>query len=233
MKIIISKDGPYIVSEDIPLYKEDILVDSEKYPIGFGNKEKIETEGNYAICRCGQSKNQPFCDGNHISAGFDGTEIASRKINEKDILKVETENFELTDIPVLCDHSRFCTRAGGIRKLLEKSDNDPKSGEIAKDEATKCTSGRLTIKDKNTGEITEPELKKEIVILYDTGKEKSGSMWVKGGIDIESADGTPYEVRNRMTFCRCGKSDNKPYCDGTHWADEEFQRKFRKKWDLD
>ncbi|MDL2271065.1 CDGSH iron-sulfur domain-containing protein, partial [Methanobrevibacter sp. OttesenSCG-928-I08] len=197
------------------------------------NKEKIETDGDYAICRCGQSKNQPFCDGSHISAKFNGTEIASKKITDKDILKVETEKLELIDIPVLCDHSRFCTRAGGIRKLLKESDDNPKSEEIAKDEATKCTSGRLTIIDKNTGETTEPDLKKEIVILYDTGKQTEASMWVKGGISIESADGTPYEIRNRMTFCRCGKSDNKPFCDGTHWADEEFQNKFRKRWNLD
>ena len=27
---------------------------------------------------------------------------------------------------------------------------------------------------------------------------------------------TVYEVRNRQTICRCGKSENKPFCDGTH-----------------
>ena len=39
---------------------------------------------------------------------------------------------------------------------------------------------------------------------------------VRGGIQIESADGFKYEVRNRVTLCRCGKSQNKPFCDGTH-----------------
>jgi len=33
---------------------------------------------------------------------------------------------------------------------------------------------------------------------------------------VESSDGTVYESRNRATLCRCGKSLNKPYCDGTH-----------------
>ncbi|HEY0196583.1 MAG TPA: CDGSH iron-sulfur domain-containing protein, partial [Methanobacterium sp.] len=32
----------------------------------------------------------------------------------------------------------------------------------------------------------------------------------------ESADGYVYEVRNRVTLCRCGQSENKPFCDGTH-----------------
>jgi CDGSH-type Zn-finger protein len=33
---------------------------------------------------------------------------------------------------------------------------------------------------------------------------------------IERSDGQPVEVRNRVTLCRCGHSENKPFCDGTH-----------------
>ena len=33
---------------------------------------------------------------------------------------------------------------------------------------------------------------------------------------VQSADGSTYEVRNRMTLCRCGRSANKPFCDGSH-----------------
>jgi CDGSH-type Zn-finger protein len=32
----------------------------------------------------------------------------------------------------------------------------------------------------------------------------------------DGADGFRYEVRNRMTLCRCGASRNKPFCDATH-----------------
>jgi CDGSH-type Zn-finger protein len=39
---------------------------------------------------------------------------------------------------------------------------------------------------------------------------------VRGGLAIESADGFVYEVRNRVTLCRCGRSKNKPFCDGSH-----------------
>jgi CDGSH-type Zn-finger protein len=39
---------------------------------------------------------------------------------------------------------------------------------------------------------------------------------VKGGVAVESADGEAYEARNRVTLCRCGRSNNKPFCDGTH-----------------
>jgi CDGSH-type Zn-finger protein len=35
-------------------------------------------------------------------------------------------------------------------------------------------------------------------------------------VPVESAESKKYEVRNRVTLCRCGKSRNKPFCDGTH-----------------
>jgi len=43
-----------------------------------------------------------------------------------------------------------------------------------------------------------------------------GPLWCAGGIPIEAEDGTPYEIRNRVTLCRCGKSLNKPFCDSRH-----------------
>jgi CDGSH-type Zn-finger protein len=39
---------------------------------------------------------------------------------------------------------------------------------------------------------------------------------VQGGIPVTGSDGQPYQTRNRVTLCRCGKSGNKPFCDGTH-----------------
>ena len=39
---------------------------------------------------------------------------------------------------------------------------------------------------------------------------------MRGGIEMEAEDGFVYEALNRKTLCRCGRSSNKPYCDGTH-----------------
>ena len=45
---------------------------------------------------------------------------------------------------------------------------------------------------------------------------KDGPLWVRGGIEMVADDGFVYEKLNRMTLCRCGRSSNKPYCDGSH-----------------
>ena len=43
-----------------------------------------------------------------------------------------------------------------------------------------------------------------------------GPLWVTGNIPIERSDGKPFEIRNRVTLCRCGESKLKPLCDGLH-----------------
>ncbi|WP_225369814.1 CDGSH iron-sulfur domain-containing protein [Methanobrevibacter arboriphilus] len=42
-------------------------------------KKKIDSSETYTLCRCGESKNKPFCDGSHLKINFDGTEVVSKK----------------------------------------------------------------------------------------------------------------------------------------------------------
>lgn len=43
-----------------------------------------------------------------------------------------------------------------------------------------------------------------------------GPYRVEGGVPLEGPDGAAYERKLAYSLCRCGKSANKPYCDGTH-----------------
>ena len=72
------------------------------------------------------------------------------------------------------------------------------------------------MKDLESGKTIEPELEPSIVVIEYPPRGEHGPLWVRGGIPVVSADGKPYHIRNRLTLCRCGRSENKPFCDGSH-----------------
>ncbi len=102
-----------------------------------------------------------------------------------------------------------------MRRLTLRS-ADPQKKEIAIRQAGNCPAGRLVARDKKTGKPIEPPFPPSISLIEDPQEKSSGPIWVKGGVAIESEDGYAYEIRNRVTLCRCGKSKNKPFCDGLH-----------------
>ena len=75
-KIKILKDGPYLVSGSIPLTKETIVTGKDGDPLKWEPVGEYPVQETYALCRCGQSKKKPYCDGTHTKIGFDGTEEA-------------------------------------------------------------------------------------------------------------------------------------------------------------
>ena len=44
----------------------------------------------------------------------------------------------------------------------------------------------------------------------------NGPLRVNGPLTVTLVDGSSVEKENGATFCRCGLSSNKPFCDGTH-----------------
>jgi CDGSH-type Zn-finger protein len=213
--ITVSKDGPYIVSGGIPLAVKEIRNDAEGYCSTWHEVTTYPLQEQYALCRCGHSKNKPFCDGTHTKIHFKGTETADNKPYLDRADRINGPTLSLTDADGMCVHARFCMRAGGIWNLTRQS-GIPEAREIAITEAANCPSGRLVVWDNETGEALEPEFEKSIVVIEYPPRQEHGPLWVRGGIPVESSDGHIYEIRNRVTLCRCGKSFNKPFCDGSH-----------------
>lgn len=54
--IVVARDGPYHVTGEVALKGPSIHLDDKPR--------------RYALCRCGGSKNKPFCDGTHWHIGF-------------------------------------------------------------------------------------------------------------------------------------------------------------------
>jgi CDGSH-type Zn-finger protein len=215
MQITVSKNGPYIVTGGVPLIQEEICNDDEGYCRTWRVAKKYPVQEQYALCRCGHSQNKPFCDGTHAKINFNGTETAGNEPYLRHPRSIRGPELELLDYENLCVHARFCMRAGGIWNLTEQSDV-PEAKMTAIEEAGNCPSGRLVIKDQETGKAIEPKLEKSIVVIEYPSRGEHGPLWIRGGIPVVSADGRPYEARNRVTLCRCGRSGNKPFCDGSH-----------------
>lgn len=211
----VTENGPYQVSGAVPLSEQTIGVDSDGQSHGWKKSKAYPAQEKYALCRCGHSRNKPYCDGTHAKVKFDGTEVASHSPYLEQASALNGPALTLTDAEDLCASARFCHRAGGTWQLTRQSDN-PASLQTAVEEACDCPSGRLVAWDKKDRRAFEPDLKPSIGLVQDAQAGKMGPIWVRGGIPVESADGAAYEVRNRVTLCRCGRSSNKPFCDGSH-----------------
>lgn len=220
MHVKIAQNGPYLVYGHIPLAIETIGTNPEGDSLTWEPGRSITAGETYALCRCGQSSTKPFCDGTHARIGFDGTETASRDSFAGAAKVVDGPALELYDDEPLCAFARFCDNAGTIWKLIRKTD-DGEVRKIVLHEASSCPSGRLVIRDVESGEVLEPKLEPSISLVEDPAKACSGPIWLRGNVRVTSADGFEYEARNRVTLCRCGASQNKPFCDGTH-ADIAF-----------
>ena len=213
-KIKVTKNGPYIVSGSLPISKQIVVKDSDSCPEKWKEGSKIPVKDSCALCRCGGSRQKPFCDGTHLKINFDGTETADRKPFTWGAEVFEGPNLNLMDNRKFCAHARFCTRLSGVWDFTDRSD-DPECRQLAIEQSCNCPSGRLVACEKSGKEI-EPKLEPSIGLVEEPDIKLSGPIWLRGKVPVESADGKEYEIRNRITLCRCGKSGNKPFCDGAH-----------------
>lgn len=212
-RIIITENGPYQVTGGVPLiqrapamsvYGEPLEWD----PVGAA-VEKEEPRSAYRLCRCGQSKNKPFCDDLHLINGFVGPLTADRGPTALRRKTYTGTGVVLTDDVSLCASAGFCgLRFTKVWHMIRRTD-DPEVRARLLSMVSHCPSGRLMVFSEN-GELIEPQFVPSIAAVRD------GPYWVRGGISIEAPDGFVYEVRNRVTLCRCGNSKNMPFCDGTH-----------------
>ncbi len=210
-KIKVCKNGPYIVSGKVPVNQQKTVFDSEGDPLKTKIIKNLSSDSEVVLCRCGGSANKPFCDGTHQKNGFDGTENPRNlKKNLDDAEFFDGPELTLQDTPHLCSGAGFCHRAGGTWQLTQDSD-DPESKKTAIEECHCCPSGRLIALDPQTGKPIEDKVDPSI------GVDSYGPLCVKGKVSIESSDGKTYPSRPRRALCRCGKSRNKPFCDGSHF----------------
>ncbi len=217
--IEVSIDGPLVVHGDIPLVRKTQVVSECGEPIAWRKDGEIEVEGEYCLCRCGQSGEWPFCDGNHNEVEFDGTEKAPTNLSiqrrvESPPNKPLTYAFDLD----LCTESGFCGNRNFSLLDMNAETNDIQMRTLAIHMIEHCPSGALTYRLAGVKDDIEVDLPQQIAVTTEVTSQGPvrGPLWVTGNIPVLRADGLPFETRNRVTLCSCGRSQTKPLCDGRH-----------------
>jgi uncharacterized Fe-S cluster protein YjdI len=137
---------------------------------------------------------------------------------EKDITK-KYSNGEITIVwkPNTCIHSTLCWKGEtGLPAVFDprvKPWIKPEGATSEKiiEHVKRCPSGALSFYyNKEVQETMQVESDTKIEAL------PNGPLLVYGNLLIKDSQGNEIKKNNVTAFCRCGKSGNKPYCDGSH-----------------
>jgi CDGSH-type Zn-finger protein len=222
--IEIEFNGPYIVHGRIPLVRKTQVVSEYGEPLTWKKEETIPTDETYHLCRCGHSKDKPFCDCTHLEIDFDGTENAdSSTTAERQVVLPSGKKLIVRRDFSLCMESGFCgNRVTNIEQMVPQSDDTQIRAQIIA-MIERCPSGSFTFALQPGEADIEPDLPEQIAITTDITENGpvEGALWITGNIPVERSDGRPLEIRNRVTLCRCGLSKIKPLCDGAHRYEQD------------
>jgi CDGSH-type Zn-finger protein len=174
--------------------------------------QPLESGAESYLCRCGGSKNPPFCDGTHKSNGFTGE---SQVGPAPEIRVWEGRRLRTYFNSRTCMHVFHCEPLKELRDKELAGDAEAAS-EIAR-VVDKCPSGALTYELKEAIELPSeaPDLAPIDII-------EGGEIRIRGPFVI-NAELHERQNAGHATLCRCGLSKNKPWCDGRHRGRSDFR----------
>lgn len=205
--IQVAKDGPYLAT-NVATVRNHLGVDLAVPP-------------QVALCRCGASARKPFCDGSHASSGFTGDKDPQRVPDRRD--RYDGEQVTVFDNRGICQHSGFCTdRLNSVFRTDAEPFVAPSGGRM--DEIVRavrdCPSGAvgLAFDGYEQRDLADWHGRREPVVeITANGPYRvTGTVALTGadGADVPRAEGAS---REHYALCRCGHSQNKPFCSGMHW----------------
>ena len=74
----------------------------------------------------------------------------------------------------------------------------------------RCPTGALHL-ERSDDEQAEPTPGRNSAIV-----ERNGPVYLRGDLEIVTGEGEVLLRDTRIALCRCGASENKPFCDGSH-----------------
>ncbi len=204
-EIRVSLNGPYLVSN---------VVEFRNWLGG-----ELQSQSEMALCRCGQSSNKPFCDGTHVQTNFSGDKDPNRVPDERDAY--EGQQIEIFDNRGICAHSGFCTdRLASVFHVKQEPFITPSGGRLDEifQAVRACPSGALSygIDGVEARNQVDPPRPPSVEVSRDGPYRVTGGVRLvdEHGNDVPRAKGSS---REHFSLCRCGHSQNRPFCSGIHW----------------
>jgi CDGSH-type Zn-finger protein/uncharacterized Fe-S cluster protein YjdI len=111
-----------------------------------------------------------------------------------------------------CIHAEECVR--GLPEVFDREKHPWIQPDRAEPDAIttvvlRCPSGALLF-EREDGVRETPQEENVIAIA------ENGPLYARGDIEITSPEGDTLFLETRVALCRCGSSQNKPFCDNTH-----------------
>ena len=198
-EISLMPNGPYRVTDLTKLQ-------------GLYGAQSHETPAVAKLCRCGGSKNKPFCDGSHRTNGFSDGKASDRVPDKREDYAAEA--ITIHDNRGICAHAGRCT--DGLKEVFRLRQEPfilatAASAEKIADVIDTCPSGALSY---SIGGVEHRDGGGDPIVGY----VPNGPYVVRGGAaalkDVPQGEGAS---TRRVALCRCGHSTNKPFCSGAHW----------------
>ena len=200
-------DGPYLVTNPEHLY-DHLGVPIASRPL-------------MALCRCGESQIKPTCDGACHRIGFTTVKDPNRVADRRD--SYVGQSVTVLDNRGTCQHSGLCTdRLASVFHLGEEPFVTPSGGRL--DEIVRavrdCPSGALSFAMDTVEARDQVDYAGQREPAIEVSKD--GPYRITGGIALVDGDDADLArnqgaSREHYALCRCGHSQNKPFCSGMHW----------------
>ncbi|MFE9575135.1 CDGSH iron-sulfur domain-containing protein [Nocardia sp. NPDC006044] len=202
-----AKNGPYVVLNPTELSD------------GLGCR--LAVRPLLTLCRCGASQRKPYCDGSHLDSGFTDEVSPDRVPDRRD--SYVGQQVTIHDNRGICQHSGFCTdRLGSVFRAGTEPFVAPSGGRM--DEIVRavrdCPSGALSfsmdgVEARET--VDHHDCRPQTITVTADGPYR-----VTGGIPLQDPTGSDLTraqgaSREHYALCRCGRSQNKPFCSGMHY----------------